>query len=291
MIISQLLGGLGNQMFQYAAAYALADRLHVPCKVDLREFQENPRPYELDRFVGEPQAASAGEVPARPGLWQARAIRLCARYGLPERWYRGHRFTERRPFSYDERFERLTDPTYLVGYYQSERYFVRVADKIRHAFAFRQEPAGLNAEMITCVSDGNSVSVHVRRGDYVSNPHANRYHGTCKPDYYARAFQYVAGRIETPQFFAFSDDPDWVRANIAFPGPVTFLTHNIGESSWEDMRLMSHCRHHVIANSSFSWWGAWLDPRPDKIVVAPAQWMRDPTIEAKDLIPHGWKRL
>ena len=292
MILVQILGGLGNQMFQFAAAYALALRCGVPCKVDLRDFgPNNPRRYELDRFVGAPQAATPDELPQPPGRWRSRAIRLAARCGLPSLLRERGRFVESPISSYDDRFAALKDPVYLSGYYQSERYFQEAADEIRHIYTFRETPSGKNAALIARIVAGNSVSVHVRRGDYVSDPKTNRYHGTCEADYYARAVGLIASKVREPEFFVFSDDPDWAEANLTFPGPSTFVAHNTGDAASEDMRLMSICGHHVIANSSFSWWGAWLNPSAGKIVVAPQRWFRGGAHDTRDLIPSSWVRL
>ena len=137
----------------------------------------------------------------------------------------------------------------------------------------------------------NAVSLHVRRGDYVSDPATNRFHGTCSPDYYRQAVDYVIGRAGVPHLFVFSDDQEWTRANLQFAVPRRSSSANPPDCGYRDMQLMARCRHHIIANSSFSWWGAWLNPSPEKIVVAPKQWFSSPRNDTRDLVPPNWVRM
>ena len=125
----------------------------------------------------------------------------------------------------------------------------------------------------------------------MSDPHTNQVHGTCDLGYYAQAVAHIANRVSQPVFFVFSDDHAWAREHLVLSHPVHYVDHNDTAHGYEDMRLMSLCRHHIIANSSFSWWGAWLNPRPDKIVVAPQRWFNDYDADTRDLCPEGWVRL
>jgi hypothetical protein len=125
----------------------------------------------------------------------------------------------------------------------------------------------------------------------VTNTSANNFHGLCSLEYYSSGIQYVLSRVPNATFYVFSDDIEWARANMQIPAPTIFIDHNKGKNSWEDMRLMSLCKHHIIANSSFSWWGAWLNPSPEKIVIAPSRWFADPAIPADDIIPANWIRI
>lgn len=138
---------------------------------------------------------------------------------------------------------------------------------------------------------GTAVSLHVRRGDYVSDARTHAAHGLCSIDYYRAAVRYIIDRVEAPEFFVFSDDIAWARGNLDISHPCHYLDHNRGAESYNDMRLMSLCHHHIIANSSFSWWGAWLNPRDDKIVVAPARWFASGNRRLDDLFPPGWVTL
>ena len=133
-----------------------------------------------------------------------------------------------------------------------------------------------------------AVSLHIRRGDYVSNEKYNAAHGTCDLAYYARAADFIADRIGTPTIYAFSDDPTWVAENLKLPYDVRYVDHNSAATNYEDLRLMAACQHHIIANSSFSWWGAWLNPSQDKLVAAPSQWFADPNKVNPDILPLAW---
>jgi hypothetical protein len=165
-----------------------------------------------------------------------------------------------------------------------------VASTIRTDFAFRQPLTGLNVEIAQEIAVVNSVSLHIRRGDYASNPKTLSTHGTCSLAYYKEAIRKIIERVESPHLFVFSDDIDWARDNLNIDLPIRYVDHNRDSESFNDMRLMSLCRHHIIANSSFSWWGAWLNPHEDKIVVAPNNWFANSN-NTKDLLPTGWFAL
>ena len=162
--------------------------------------------------------------------------------------------------------------------------------QIRADFTFRLPLENKNAELAKQINQVNAVSLHVRRGDYVNNPKTTATHGLCSLDYYQASIRYVAERVQQPHFFIFSDDIDWVQSNLKIDFPCVYVQHNRGAESYNDMRLMSLCRHHIIANSSFSWWGAWLNPRSEKIVIAPRKWFANQT-DVQDLFPAGWVTL
>jgi hypothetical protein len=138
------------------------------------------------------------------------------------------------------------------------------------------------------VSSNNSVSVHIRRGDYVSNPHASKFHGTKGLDYYEKAVERIAETVKNPELFVISDDIEWCKENLRLPYKTTHIDGNAG---FEDMHIMSHCAHNIIANSSFSWWAAWLNTNPDKVVIAPKKWFNDESINTEDVVPKTWIRL
>jgi Glycosyl transferase family 11 len=194
-------------------------------------------------------------------------------------------------FHYDPALETANAPAYVVGYWQSERYFAAHADQIRRDFTPSKPLEPENAVIAAVISGTTAVSLHVRRGDYVSDAKTQAVHGVCGLDYYARAMAHIEAQIASPRYIVFSDDPDWTRANLTSPHPMTFVTANPPSRGFRDLQLMSLCRHHIIANSSFSWWGAWLNGRADKIVVAPAQWFASGGKDARDLVPKGWVRV
>lgn len=293
MIISQLSGGLGNQMFQYAAAQSLAWRLKTDCLVDTSALKINIRKYELNIFSITPKIVKLYEIPFDFYLNRLPGFRLI------EPWIGNRnllfkkikRYKEMTDFTFDSEFNRLYGNIYLEGYFQSEKYFNQFASKIRDAFTFKVSPTKPNIIILDEIIKTNSISVHIRRGDYISDLATNQFHGTCPISYYESAFRLIKSLIKNPTFFVFSDDPDWTKKNIIPPGDTKYIGHNLNNLAYEDMRLMSKCKHHIIANSSFSWWGAWLNPNPQKIVVAPKKWLSTEKFIIRDLIPQYWHQL
>jgi hypothetical protein len=150
--------------------------------------------------------------------------------------------------------------------------------------------SGKNADIAEQIGRVNAVSLHVRRGDYVKNPKTTATHGLCSLDYYHTAIRYIYETVEQPYFFIFSDDMAWVKEHLKIDAPCQYVDHNQGKESFNDMHLMSLCKHHIIANSSFSWWGAWLNSSPEKIVIAPNKWFANQN-NIKDLLPNDWVTL
>jgi len=285
-VVVRLMGGLGNQMFQYAAARALAVRRRSEVGLDLSWF-------EID----------AGYAPGPRRCFELDIFSLPAFTTVVDGWRNdppGYRTELRRRFARPRvirdrgpraLFRAPGDCLIVDSYFHSERYFEAIADTIRSDFTFTPPPTGRNLELGEEIASSEAISIHVRRGDYVSDPATNRFHGTRSIGYYERAVELLAERCRQPALYVFSDESDWCERNLRFEHPVTYVSHNTGEASFEDMRLMSLCRHHVIANSSFSWWGAWLNDRPDKRVVAPLNWFGDPANRPPDITPPDWVRL
>jgi hypothetical protein len=301
VITVSLIGGLGNQMFQYAAGKALAERHGVELALDLSGFRNYAqRPFLLDRLcVPEADMASARLGGAgKPtsnfvrSLWKQRIDRMLGRAGLPKLPSSANQYREPH-FQYDPMFQSLGPETKLFGNFQSERYFRPIADTVRDCFSLRV-PFGIeSAEVCARIEHSRlPVSVHVRRGDYI-NPGTLKVHGILGEPYYRQAIN----RIETAlgegiDLFVFSDDAGAAEQVLNFV-PKSRLNHVRGdpERPWEDMALMARCRHHVIANSSFSWWGAWLNRSPAKVVVAPRAWFAPAGLKklnTADLYPPGW---
>jgi len=291
MIIVKVNGGLGNQMFQYALARALS-RDAKPY-LDLSFFDLPPgahtaRPFGLDIFTLHYERATTEQLVAFATARNSRLKRMWGR-SFPA-FTKHHFFTERR-FSFDPSVLKVADHTYIEGHWQSEKYFIAVEDRIRRDLCSATEPDMANRAMALRIQATRAISVHVRRGDYIHHAAANAVHGTCDADYYARAMRRMKDQHPDATFFIFSDDQDWARAELDPSYAMVFVDLNDSEHGYEDMRLMSLCRHHIIANSSFSWWGAWLNPDPKKLVIAPSRWFIDPAIDTKDLLPAGWIKL
>lgn len=181
---------------------------------------------------------------------------------------------------------------WLHGYWQSERYFADFEEQIRCELSVRTQPSAKNEQLLAEIAGLPAVSLHIRRGDYVNNPQANAAHGICTLEYYRSAALLISERMpEEPIFYVFSDEPEWAKTNLDLPFEIRVMDHNDGDHNYEDLRLMAACRHHVIANSTFSWWGAWLNPSLEKIVIAPKQWFADPSLKNPDILPPSWITL
>jgi hypothetical protein len=287
VILLRLSGGLGNQLFQYAAARHLADLHQTELVLDTYWYahtpkRDTPRTFELVHYPVRARVATALEA-----VWcRLHGGRVTRRLPfLPRRW---KHFSERR-FAFDPVFLQLPDNTYLDGYWQSYRYFEAVAASIRSELVPIAALGEKDSAIANLMHSTQSISIHVRRGDYVSNTTAAA-HGVCGLDYYHKAVQYMLAKIEHAHFFVFSDDPVWTRENIVLSEDVTYVEHNGAPFAFQDLRLMSLCKHHIAANSSFSWWGAWLNPAPDKVVVCPMHWFAD-SRDTSTLSPADWVRL
>lgn len=266
----RIKGGLGNQMFQYAAGLALAHRHGCPLKLDLGYCATDPlRDYALDGFGVEAAIADPGEVSAfgvdRP--WRRRIGKLV---GRPDLFLARGLFVEPHFHFVDDFFDRQP-PVMLDGYWQSARYFASVAGEVRQAFSAPANPSETYTAMRRRIAEaGDTVSIHVRRGDYVTGKAAGKLAGSCTPDYYTRAVALMTSIVPDARFFVFSDEPEEAGRMLAFADPV--VVEGRPDRPAEDMALMSACRHHIIANSSFSWWGAWLGHNTGRVVVAPRLW-------------------
>lgn len=297
-VVVKLMGGIGSQMLQYATARRLALKHNGEVVLDLSYLNDKQRTditirnFELDYFPVAARVASPSEmrrIEAYQHNWLARAYNKARKVlGLrPAFVY----LSESGDFQ--DRTARLgaapeADILFLEGYWFNERYFADVAGQIRQDFSFRSFRDARNQAVAEQIAASRAVSLHVRRGDYLKFP----MHGVCAPDYYERAVAHMAQALpETPAYFVFSDDIAWARDHLPLPGTPVYIDWNKGADSIEDVHLMSLCQHNIIANSSFSWWGAWLNPRPDKIVVSPRLWHADPPVAAERVVPASWVLL
>lgn len=292
MIIVRLIGGIGNQMFQYAAGRAIACRNNTYLKLDISSFEQYTlRSYRLDCFNLVEDFATHDNIkhlkPDRSQLFSFGFNKLQQKI-IP--WHKQSVIKER-TFDFDPDVLKIRENAYIDGYWQSERYFKDIAHTIRNDFTFKRESDEVNKGVLSTIQDTNSVSLHIRRGDYVSDPKTMETHGVLGAEYYIQALNLMGKKVKEPQVFIFSDDIPWARDNLKTDLPLHFIEHNGIEKDYEDMRLMSLCKHHIIANSSFSWWGAWLCQNPQKIVIAPKKWFNKPNINTNDLIPESWIRL
>ncbi|MBU3612838.1 alpha-1,2-fucosyltransferase [Polynucleobacter sp. MG-27-Goln-C1] len=292
MVISNIIGGLGNQMFQYAAGRALAVNSATDFKLDISEFEGYGlhQGFELGNVFSCPiSIADQKSIKSILGWQEPKFIRrTLSRKSFSI--FRKRSLIFEPNFNYWNGLEQNAGNAYLTGYWQSQRYFETIENLVRQDFTFKLPLSNENKILASRIQEVNSVSIHIRRGDYIHNPSANAVHGICTLDYYSKAISIFLKEVDAPQFFIFSDDIDWVRLNLEVPGSPTFIGHNVGKNSFVDMQLMSLCKHNIIANSSFSWWGAWLNPNPHKVVIAPSQWFKS-LINTEDLIPLAWRRI
>ena len=293
MIIVGLHGGLGNQMFQYAMGRAVALRHGTTLRFDLRGVEGDAK-----RAYGLPVWRIAGQPASRMDVLRMRVLNKLSRALHPSAPYYKHTVIFERDFRFDSNLLEAKRDCWLFGYWQSGKYFNAVADQIRTDFTPANEisSASRAVEREILASGNRSVFMHIRRGDYLQEPHAQA-HGGCSVGYYLRAADLIAQQVPDPCFFAFSDDPEWVRDNLHLPYRTTIVSHNkpgdasnVG-SEHEDLWLMSRCRHAVLANSSFSWWGAWLNRESERIVIAPSRWFGTLGHDTSDLIPAEWIRM
>lgn len=290
VVVAEIIGGLGNQMFQYANAKALALAKGRQLELDLSGFEKYKlhNGYELKRVFGisEP-VASKRVLRAVFGIWQLvglvspklrnRLARICV----------GPKFLYEKEFGF-KKIELRADIQYLSGYWQSAKYFENNADAIRQDFTFQlPDNEKLNSFRDAILRAGeNAVSVHVRRGDYLAKKNVALF-ASLPDQYYIDAVSLLKRNRKAPKFFVFSDDIDWCRANFVGEEFV-FVSGFSGDMSYLDMYLMSICNSNIIANSTFSWWGAWLNNAPNKIVLAPTAWFSDKSIKTSDIYPDEW---
>jgi hypothetical protein len=303
MIIIKLMGGLGNQMFQYAASRSLAESLHVPLKLDLSFLSDKSpkenftyREYALGPYGLQEDIISSKELDSF--LKKARFFARLKIQGFNWRLLQNRLPIPKVISHYDlvlyPSFFSLSRNTYLDGYWQSEKYFSSLKDLIRKCFEISDPDINNSVDGILNKRDqGTAVSVHVRRGDYAQNAHIKSVHGLCPISYYTEAMEFISLKIADPVFFFISDDMDWVNENFTPFEKKYKMVFQPGKNEYHDLLLMQKCKHNIIANSSFSWWGAWLNSYSDRIIIAPKNWFADKSINDKitDLIPMNWIRI
>ena len=268
-------GGLGNQMFQYA--FYLRMKRKYPLSLflfDIKLAQGCHNGYELDKIF------------KINSLSKAKLYRKLKKR-FPKTMSTCHTMIQEHSIEYDLRLlKTMPFLTRYNGFWQSEKYFSPVDKLVRKSFTFRDELlSDRTKDEASKLKSINSIAVHVRRGDYVRNAD---YYGLCSEAYYAKAIDFMRERVSNPMFVFFSDDVEWVKSHIPCDG-AKYVTWNKGADSWQDMYLMSCCKHNIIANSSFSWWGAWLNSNADKIVIAPTPWC-DYSADY-DIVPIQWQKI
>jgi hypothetical protein len=294
MIVVRLAGGLGNQMFQYAFGRSLAHHLNSPLKLDLSFLADRSpvethvlRDFSLDAFDLNVKAANFNKNDAsvyyylsNPSVtaWKIRRkISGCTVY------------REQKDSWFDPEVFNLNGNLYFEGNWQSPKYFESIASIIREDFSFKRKISDDLRDIADEIHNSESICLHVRRGDYVWQPYANKFNGVKGVDYFDSAISFILQTVINGKIYVFSDDIEWCVENIRFDLPVCFIEREYpNREHHEYFRLMSLCKHFAISNSTFSWWAAWLSQNFNKIVVAPKKWFEDSSIDTSDMIPDSW---
>jgi hypothetical protein len=292
-IHSYLQGGLGNQLFQYAAARALSERYKVDFALDKSWFDRSlagvtHRKYQLDLLNIEKIVFSNHSFPKKPNrLEQFLQSTFSSR---PFICY------QRNAFSFDPSLFNLRNASnrdvYLYGYWQGFRYIEAIRPILQTELQLRSRISAHYHPFLEQISDTASVMLHIRRGDYVESPPAAQLHGVLSIAYYLNAIKAIQEIQADAHFFVFSDDLPWAKSMLPPGLPITFIDNSISmDAAAQELQLMRTCKHHIIANSSLSWWGAWLKINQNGTVFAPNRWINQDNSNLSDLLPPSWHRL
>lgn len=294
MITSKLISGLGNQLFQYAIGRQLALNGNTDLKLDISFFgNQNLRSYKLSNFNVKAAIATNEEILSYLGLYSSKSLyaKVYRRIERTRLKYKKRYFKEGEWWIYEPELFKTPADVYIDGYWQHYKYFTDLHPQILDEITLKN-PCSIEVEEIAAkMKNSSSVAVHIRRGDYITDPSAHNFMGVLPVSYYTEAIKYLRVKITNPRFYFFSDDLDWVRENLITGDDMEVIEVKDGKD-YIDLDLMSKCAHNIIANSSFSWWGAFLNRNPDKIVVAPAQWVVPADINRKiELVFPTWIKL
>ena len=285
MIITKILGGMGNQMFQYAAGRCLAHLNKTQLKLDVTGFDDYKiRNFDLQSLQADCRFASEAEI---KNLLPSHNFEKALQYLFPKK---KRTYYREKYFHFDESMLEFGKNVYIKGYFQSEKYFSPAKEILRKEFTFKDEVIKGVKGVFDKSGSQNRVSVHIRRGDMKNDPVTAELHGVIPLDYYQKSIEIIRSKISNPQFYFFSDDTNWAKENFS-NADATFVSGEISKTHFEDLYLMSQCDHNIIANSSFSWWGAWLNNNSNKIVITPNKWFNSGPQDTQDLIPSTWIRI
>ncbi len=285
MIIVHICGGLGNQMFQYACGYALSQKNNDTLKLDTTYFcYSDLRKYELKEFRIDVPFASEEEIIELQ--YEYETIFATIKRKITRKKRKLSRYYYQEPhFHFDKNIHTLSGNIYLKGYWQCEKYFLVYKHDLLTHFTLKNKLSKKSEEYKKIIRSTQSISIHIRRGDYVTLSSVYKQYNL---KYYKTSITHIESKIRNPHYFIFSDDLEWTKKYLNFIKNSTFIELDTTTPDSEEIYLMSICKHNITANSTFSWWGAWLNQNPNKIVIAPQKWFCDTTINTKDIIPKNW---
>lgn len=295
MIIVKLMGGLGNQMFQYAFAKHLSVKNGVELKLDTSLLNNlalgekfTIRDLGLSHFNIKPIFASDLELKRYNKSKFSKILDLIY-LNLP---FKINNLYIREPsFSFYKMALDAPNNCCLDGYWQSEKYFIDIRKELLIDFTIASELSSETKKLEEKIKSEQAVSIHVRRGDYITVKENQNLYAACNERYYKKAMDKIKEKHADAVFYVFSDEPEWFKENIKTKETIHYVSHNSGKNAYQDLYLMSLCKHNIIANSSFSWWGAWLNQNQNKMVIAPKDWFKNNYRDTRDLIPHSWIQL
>jgi hypothetical protein len=281
MIVVKIMGGLGNQLFQYALGRNLAIKNNTELRLDITWYEKiDNRSFKLNYFSTEFKIAKANEIPY---------LRKDIDFNLFKKLF--HKIAgskteiyEEQHFCFDETILKAKKNSYFFGYWQSDKYFTDIASIIKADLKLKKKETKKIHSIANLIKESHSISLHIRRGDYIDS----QTHPILSVDYYIEGIRILKQKLENPILFIFSDDIKWCKANLHLKENHYFID---GNEDWEDLYLISLCKNHIIANSSFSWWGAWLSDANEKMVIAPKKWFTPSNYITKDLLPQNWIKV
>jgi hypothetical protein len=288
MIIIKVFQGLGNQLFQYALVRSLEELHGKTIKLDTTWYGKNSnhRPFGLDKFQTKYLEATNEEIyNVKNGVFRNRIINFIFNQSLKFKKYYHQPYFKEDLTALDKNILKINSRTYIEGYFSSEYFFKNIRSKLLIELELKGLPDSKNSEIISKMKNQESVCLSVRRGDFL-----NSMHNVCRLTYFCNAIEWIKTKLSNPVFYIFSDDNKWVIENLVFDKEHYFITHNF-PNFYEDFRLMKSCKHHIIPNSTFSWWAAWLGDYENKIVIAPEKWLDSDEIDYSYFVPSEWIKI
>jgi hypothetical protein len=280
-------GGLGNQLFQFIMGYILAKKNKINLRINIERYNSYDRKFELDRF---PEIYKLN-IPKIKSNKFYKILKISGIYKIMNFFFFDKNEFEKSPFIFNEDLlkKKIVKNILLTGFFQNEKYFINYKKIVLKLFKFPKIKDKLVQQYLNLIKNKNSIAIHIRRGDYYNNPKVRCVHGILGKNYYQKSISYIKKKIKNSVFFIFSDDIELVKKTLPFFNNKKYIFIDT-KSTINDLYLMSNCKHFIIANSTFSWWGAWLSKNKNKIVCAPNKWVRA-RISTPDIIPENWIKI